>query len=125
MESVKTARFFKPELNTAERQTMAEVLLATYSFVLTGVAFATWVFAWETRKTFKGGIFWNAWRIIATSLLPFMAHQMVMAYEAVYGSTVAAETVGESVEALGFFLILIGFFLFYKAWNPRVSASAG
>jgi hypothetical protein len=104
---------------------MVEPLLATYSLALSGVAFATWFFAFETRKTFRGGIFWGAWRLIATSLPFFIAHQLVVAYEAIYGSTFAADAASESFEALGFLLLLIGFYLFYKAWNPRAMASAG
>ena len=104
---------------------MVEALLATYSVSLAGLALATWSFAFETRKTFRGGIFWGAWRLIATSLPLFSAHQIVVAYEAVYGITFAADAVAESFEALGYLLLLIGFYQFYKAWNPRAMASGG
>ena len=100
-------------------------MLATYSVALSGILFAAWFFAFETRKTFKGGIFWDAWRFIATSVLFFMANQVVVVYEAVDGSTFAADAVAESFEALATLVLLIGFYLFYKAWNPRAMASAG
>lgn len=90
---------------------------------LAAISFATWLFAFEIRKTFKGGIFWNAWRFIASPLLLYMANQLVVAYEAIYGSTFAADAVAESFEALATLLLLIGFYLFYKAWNPRTKAS--
>jgi hypothetical protein len=104
---------------------VVQPLLAAYSLTLAGVAFATWSFAFETRKTFKGGIFWGAWRLIATSLPFFGANQLVGAYEAVYGSTSAGDAFAESLEALGFLLLLLGFYFFYKAWNPRSLASPG
>jgi hypothetical protein len=102
---------------------VAEALLALYSISLAGVAFATWFFAFEIRKTFRGGIFWNAWRVISASLLFFMANQLVVAYEAVYGSTFAADAVAESFDALAALLLLVGFYLFYKAWNPPIPLS--
>ena len=104
---------------------MVEPLLAIYSAVIAGMSLATWFFAFETRKTFRGGIFWGAWRLIATSLLFFMANQMTDFYEAIYGSSFAADAIGESLEALATILILLGFYLFYKAWNPRAMASPG
>lgn len=104
---------------------MVEPYLAVYSAVISGMAFAIWFFAFETRKTFKGGIFWGAWRIIATSLLFFMANQLVDFYEAVYGSSFAGDAVAEGFEALATILLLVGFYLFYRAWNPRALASAG
>lgn len=102
---------------------MVEPLLAIYSTFIAGMSLATWFFAFETRKTFRGGIFWSSWRLIATSLLFFMANQMVDFYEAVYGSSFAADALSESFEALATTLILIGFYLFYRAWNPRAMAS--
>ena len=96
-----------------------EPLLTGYSLALAGLEFATWFFAFETRKTFKGGIFWNAWRFIAPSLLFLMANQLILTYEAVNGSTDMIDAVAESFEAMGTILIFVGFYLFYKAWNPR------
>jgi len=103
---------------------LAESLLATYSLALAGLAFATWLFAFETRKTFRGGIFWNAWRLIATSLAFFIVNQLVTAYEAIYGFAVEADAVAEGFEAMGFLLLLSGLYLFYKAWNPKAMAKA-
>ena len=100
-----------------------EALLATYGLALTGLSFAAWLFAFETRKTFKGGIFWNAWRIIASSVLFFMGNQLVLVYQAVYGSSFAISATAESLEALATSILLVGFFLFYKAWNPRAPPS--
>jgi hypothetical protein len=96
-----------------------EPLLATYGLALSGLSFAAWFFAFKTRKTFKGGIFWNAWRIIASSVLFFIADQLVLVYAAIYGSTFAISAVAESLEALATIILLLGFYLFYKAWNPR------
>jgi hypothetical protein len=107
------------------RLEMSEPLLAAYAAVIAIMSFATWLFGFETRKTFRGGIFWGAWRLIATSLLFFMANQLVDFYEAVYGSSGAADALAESFEALATILILTGFYLFYKAWNPRALAKAG
>ena len=104
---------------------MVEPLLATYSTVLAGMSLAAWMFAFETRKTFRGGIFWGAWRILATSVFFFMTNQVVVVYEAIYGSTFAADAVAESFEALATLCIFLGFYLFYKAWNPRAMAKAG
>jgi hypothetical protein len=96
-----------------------EPLLTAFTFSLAGLEFATWFFAFETRKTFQGGIFWNAWRLIATSLLFFVAQQATTAYEALYGATDLLDAVAESFEAAGVLLLLVGFYQFYKAWNPR------
>ncbi len=104
---------------------MVEPLLATYSAAIAGMALATWFFGFETRKTFKGGIFWRAWQLIATSLLFFMANQIVDFYEAIYGSSSGGDAVAESFEALTTIFLLVGFYLFYKAWNPRAMATAG
>ena len=104
---------------------MVEPLLATYSAVIAGMALATWLFAYETRKTFKGGIFWQAWKIIATSLLFFMANQVVDFYEAIYGFTPKGDAFAEAFQAAATIMLLIGFYLFYKAWNPRMMASPG
>ncbi len=104
---------------------MVEALLATYCLALAGLAFATWSFAFETRKTFRGGIFWGAWRIIGTALPFFILYQLVEAYEAVNGSTSTIDAIAQSFEALAFALLLLGFYLFYKAWNPRAMAGEG
>ncbi len=104
---------------------MVAPLLAAYSAAISGMALATWFFAFETRKTFRGGIFWSAWRFIATSMLFFMANQLVDFYEALSGSSFVADAVAESFEALATILLLLGFYLFYKAWNPRAMANAG
>jgi hypothetical protein len=102
-----------------------EPLLATFGLALAGLSFASWIFAFETRKTFKGGIFWNAWRIIASSVLFFMASQLVLVYQAVNGSSFAISAIMESLEALATIILLLGFYLFYKAWNPRAPPSKG
>jgi hypothetical protein len=102
---------------------LVEPLLATYSAVIAGMSLATWFFAFETRKTFRGGIFWGAWRIIATSLLFFMANQLADFYEAVWGSSSAGDAVAESFEALATIFLLVGFYRFYKAWNPSAMAA--
>jgi hypothetical protein len=104
---------------------IVEPLLATYGLALSGLSFAAWIFAFETRKTFKGGIFWNAWRIIASSVLFFMANQLVLVYGAVYGSSFVISAIAESLEALATTILLIGFYLFYKAWNPRAPPVKG
>ena len=104
---------------------MVQPLFATYSVVLGGMFFATWFFAFEIRKTFRGGIFWGAWRLIATSVLFFMASELVIAYEAVYGSTFAADATSQSFEALGSIILLTGIYRFYRAWNPKAMARAG
>ena len=102
-----------------------EPLLATYGLALSGLSFAAWIFAFETRKTFKGGIFWNAWRIIASSVLFFTANQLVLVYGAVYGTSFTVSAVSESLEALATAFLLTGFYLFYKAWNPRAPPAKG
>jgi hypothetical protein len=104
---------------------MVAPLLATYSAVLVVMSFAAWLFAFETRKTFRGGIFWNAWRIIASSVIFLMANQVVAVYEAINGDTFAADAVAQSFAALATLLLLLGFYLFYKAWNPKAMASSG
>ena len=98
---------------------MPQGLLAAYSLALTGILFATWFFAFETRKTFRGGIFWNAWRTIATSLIFLGADEIVAFYQAIYGPSDLGIVLGESLTALGSLLLLVGFYLFYKAWNPK------
>ncbi|HYW82452.1 MAG TPA: hypothetical protein VFB30_04305 [Spirochaetia bacterium] len=98
---------------------MAQGLLAAYSLALFGISIATWLFAFETRKTFKGGIFWNGWRFIATSLLLLGANQIVVLFEAIYGFSDTSAAVDESFVAAGALMLLAGFYLFYKAWNPR------
>ena len=98
---------------------MAQGLLAAYSLALFGISVATWFFAFETRKTFKGGIFWNGWRFIATSLLLLGANQIVVLYEAIFGFSDLSAAVDESFVAGGALMLLAGFYLFYKAWNPK------
>jgi hypothetical protein len=104
---------------------MAQGLLAAYSLALVGIFFATWFFAFETRKTFRGGIFWNAWRIIATSLLFFGANEIVALYQSIYGASDLSVALDESFVALGSIMLLVGFYQFYKAWNPRALAANG
>jgi len=102
-----------------------EPLLATFGLALSGLSFAAWLFAFETRKTFKGGIFWNAWRIIASSVLFFMVNQVVIIYQAVYGTSFLTSAVADSFEATATVVLLLGFYLFYKAWNPRTPPAKG
>ncbi|HUI00330.1 MAG TPA: hypothetical protein VLX56_01725 [Nitrososphaerales archaeon] len=102
-----------------------EPLLTAFTLTLAGLEFATWFFAYETRKTFKGGIFWNAWRLIASSLPMFMVDQLVLTYEAVYGSTFLVNAIGESFQAAGTLLLLVGFYQFYRAWNPSAMKRGG
>jgi hypothetical protein len=99
--------------------------LFVFSIVVTGVEFATWAFAFETRKTFRGGIFWNAWRLIGSSLIFLMFQQVVVAYEAAYGSSFAADAVRESFESICTILLLLGFYRFYRAWNPQGVGGSG
>ena len=104
---------------------MVQGPLAAYSLALFGISIATWFFAFETRKTFKGGIFWNGWRFIATSLLLLGANQIVVLYEAIYGFSDLSAAVDESFVAGGALMLLVGFYLFYKAWNPRALRAGG
>lgn len=97
---------------------MTEPLLTAFSLALAGLEFATWMFAFETRKTFRGGIFWNAWRIIASALLFLMCDQLVVMYGAATSESDILAAIGESFEAAGAILLLVGFYLFYRAWNP-------
>lgn len=103
---------------------MNEPLLAAFSFALAGLEFATWFFAFETRKTFRGGIFWNAWRMIASALLFFICDQLFMMYGAAMGETDVLAAIGESFEAAGTLMLLVGFYLFYRAWNPSALGKA-
>ena len=98
--------------------------LAAYAIALGGMEFATWAFAFETRKTFRGGIFWGAWRLIATALPCFMVNQVTVFYEAVTTSTFTLDAIGESFAALGTIMLLLGFYQFYKAWNPKREKAA-
>ena len=104
---------------------MVQGPLAAYSLALFGISIATWFFGFETRKTFKGGIFWNGWRFIATSLLLLGANQIVVFFEAVYGFSDLGAAVAESFVAAGALMLLVGFYLFYKAWNPRALRAGG
>ncbi len=104
---------------------MVQGLLAAYSLGISGISFAAWFFAFETRKTFKGGIFWSGWRFIATSLPCFGANAIVVFYEGIYGFSDASAAVDESFVALGSLLLLVGFYLFYKAWNPTAPTASG
>ncbi len=104
---------------------MVQGPLAAYSLALVGISFATWFFAFETRKTFRGGIFWDAWRFIATSLLFFAAEEVTDFYQAVYGASDMAAAIDESFVALGSIMLLVGFYLFYMAWNPKKPAASG
>lgn len=103
---------------------MQEPLLAAYSVALGGLEFAAWTFAFETRKTFRGGIFWGAWRLIATALPCFMVNQAIVFYEAVSGLSFAADVVRESFTTVATLFLLFGFYKFYKAWNPKAENSA-
>jgi len=96
-----------------------DALLASYSITISGAFLAAWFFAFETRKTFKGGIFWNAWRIITYSVVFFAAYQLVVLYGALNGPSFSSEVMSVTLEGLATALLLVGFFLFYKAWNPR------
>jgi hypothetical protein len=98
---------------------MVQGPLAVYSLALFGISIATWLFAFETRKTFRGGIFWKGWRFIASSLLLLGANQIVVLYEAIYGFSDLSAAVDESFVAAGALMLLAGFYLFYTAWNPR------
>ena len=100
-----------------------EPLLAVFSLALSGMAFAAWFFGFEIRKTFKGGIFWGAWRLVATAFLFNVAHELVMAYAAVVGASFATDAISDSFEAIATLMFLSGIYLFYKAWNPKVHAS--
>jgi hypothetical protein len=104
---------------------MVEALHAIYGIVLSGMLFATWFYAFQIRKSFRGGIFWNAWRVIATSPLFFMASQLVGVYESIYGSTFAVDAIVESLLVVAVLLTLLGFYLFYKGWNPKIATSGG
>ena len=100
-----------------------EPLLAVFSLALAGLEFATWSFAFETRKTFKGGIFFSSWALIGTSLLFLLADQLSTLYQAVMGESELVGDVGESFEAIAVILLLLGFYMFYRAWNPQGMAS--
>ena len=54
-----------------------------------------------------------------------MASQLVLVYQAVYGSSFAITSIMESPDALATIILLLGFYLFFKAWNPRAPPSKG
>ncbi len=99
--------------------------LVTYSSLLAGLALLTWLISFRIRKTFRGGVFWDAWRVITASPPFFMVHHMVLAYQAAYGFSFLIGVISDSFEGIALILLLLGFYLFYKAWNPKALAGGG
>ena len=73
--------------------------------------------AFSLRRTFEGGIFERAWRVIAIAPIVYALAQAVELVEATYGETPFIGSLASVVEVVFLVMLVSGFFMFASAWG--------
>ena len=102
-----------------------DVVLATFSAVQLVLALGAAVIAFSLRKTFEGGIFEKAWRIIGYAPIVYGVGQAIQLVEAELGETQTIGSLASVVEVAFLVLLVSGFFMFASAWRGIMSQDSG
>jgi hypothetical protein len=98
--------------------TLVDPIDFSIDVITTVLAFGVGFYAFRIRATFKGGLLWQAWRIIGPSALVYGLSKVTGLVEDLSGYPLLPYL--QSVLELLFVLALAyGFYLFHKAWNPK------
>lgn len=94
-----------------------DVLLATFSAVQLVFASGAAAIAFGLRKTFEGGVFEKAWRVIAISPIPYSLAQAIELVQATFGKSQAFGVLASVFEVAFLIILFSGFFMFASAWG--------
>ena len=101
------------------------MVLATFSAVQLVLALGAAVIAFSLRKTFEGGIFESAWRVIGYAPIVYGVGQAIQLVEAALGETPTIRSLASVVEVAFLVLLVSGFFMFASAWRGIMSQDPG
>jgi hypothetical protein len=87
--------------------------LVTFSLAI-GAAF----FAVLVRNQFKGGMLWRPWSILGPSPLVYAFGEVMHIAGEMMGGSDFLETVHVACEAIFLMMLMLGFYLLYRAWTP-------
>jgi len=104
-----------------------DVVLATFSVVELVLSLGAAIIAFSLRKTFEGGIFERAWRVIAIAPVIYAVGQSIRLIEAVFQESSTIESLESLVEVVFLFILVSGLFMFASAWGskPRDEGESG
>jgi hypothetical protein len=94
-----------------------DVLLATFSVTQLVLTLGAALIAFNLRKTFEGGIFERAWRVIEIAPIVYALAQVVELVEATYVETPVTASLASVVEVVFLVILVSGFFMFASAWG--------
>jgi hypothetical protein len=96
-----------------------DAVLATFSVIQLVLSLGAAVIAFGLRKTFEGGIFEKAWRVIAIAPIIYGAGQAIAVIEAIFQETATLEPLGSVVQVVFLVTLVIGLFMFASAWSSK------
>jgi len=102
-----------------------DVVLATFSVVQLVLSLGAAVIAFGLRKTFEGGIFEKAWRVIAVAPVVYGVGQAVILAEAIVQETATLEPLGSAIEVVFLVILVTGLFMFASAWSRKPREGGG
>ena len=101
------------------------VALATFSIIQLVFASGAAAIAFSLRKTFEGGIFERAWRVIAAAPILYALGQAIELVQATQRESAAFESIASAVEVAFLVILFSGFFMFASAWGARKGQGGG
>src|SRR6266849_4675190 len=96
-----------------------DAILATFSAVQLVLSLGAALIAFSLRKTFEGGVFERAWRVIGIGPVVYGAGQAIQLVVAMSQVPEATESLGSAVEVIFLIILLSGFFMFASAWSRQ------
>jgi len=102
-----------------------DVALATFSAVQLVFASGAAAIAFSLRKTFEGGIFEKAWRVIGVAPILYALAQAIELVQATQRESPAFGSLASVVEVVFLVILFSGFFMFASAWGGTKGRGGG
>ncbi len=102
-----------------------DVVLATFSVTQLVLSLGAALIAFSLRRTFQGGIFERAWRIIAIAPTIYAVGQAIRLAEAIFQESTTMESLGSLVQVVFLVVLVTGLFTFATAWSRKPKEGEG
>jgi hypothetical protein len=97
---------------------LIDVIDLAVDLITTALVFGAGFYAFKIRSTFKGGILWRPWRVIGPAPIIYGLARIAETLSEVLDVSVFRE-IQALLELIFVLTLAYGFYLFYKAWNPK------
>jgi hypothetical protein len=100
---------------------LVDIILASSSIIQFVLSVSAAYIAFTLRKTFEGGIFEGAWRVVGFSPLFYAAGQAIELAALAFFDDTIIETLAGVLEVTFILVLVYGLYRFASAWRPPLT----